>query len=117
MPCSIMAAASRVEIAVGQLDQSVRRHTAHLGVGTGWHTGVGNPVTFFKFRYAGADRIDPAGTLKSENRRQGRQGIEAGPLIDVNEIEADRLVDQSYFARSWGAGVIALPGKNLGAAG
>ncbi len=64
-----------------------------------------------------ADRFDLAGGFHADGRRQRRQGIEAGAVVDVDEVQADGLLRQADLAGGGRADLDGFPGQDLGAAG
>ena len=54
--------------------------------------------------HAGADRLDHAGALHAQRQRQ-RIGVQAGALVDVDEVDADGMVADAHLA---GAGLADL---------
>ena len=76
--------------AVGQLHQAVGRHGA-LGVRAERAVAVGDAVAHLELGHARADGLDHARALDAEARRQ-RHRIEAGAMVGVDVVEADRVV-------------------------
>jgi hypothetical protein len=109
----------RLEVgdAVRQLDQPVGRHDPGFGIGAGRRGGVGHAVARLEVIDSLADRFDPAGGLHADGRRQRRQGVEAGAVVDVDEVQADGGLFQADFARAGCADLDGFPGQDLRAAG
>jgi hypothetical protein len=102
--------------AVGQLHDPDRRDDPNVCVGTDGAAGVGHAIAGFHVAHIGPDLLDHARRLRPDAARQ-RQRIEAGALVDVLVVEADRLVTNEDLA---GTGVGDLDGlelEHLGAAG
>ena len=60
------------------------------GFGVGADTGgSGNAITNAEFLHIRADRFDDPGELGAGNERKGL-GIQAGTMVDVDEIDPDR---------------------------
>jgi hypothetical protein len=83
---------------VGQLADALRRHDAHLAVRTGRMAGIGRAVANLEMRDTLAHRLDDARAFHAQ--RQGhRQLVQAGTLVDVDEVQADGLVADADLAR------------------
>jgi hypothetical protein len=115
MPWSIMAAAQRGD-AGGELHQAVGRNAALLGVGPGRDAGIGHAVAHGHLDHLRADRLNDPGGFQARGGRQRGQGVEAGAMVDVNEVQADGLVAHKGLAGAGGAGVNLFPAQHLGPA-
>ena len=91
---------------VGQLDQAVGGHHPLLGVAADG-AGVGAAVADLEVGHAGADRHDLAGTLRARHERQ-RHLVEARALVDVDVVDADRVLLEPHLARDRARGTSTL---------
>ena len=96
-PRSMAAAAVRSSIPVGDGHEACGGNVARLRIAAYGQAGIGDAVADRQLRHAGADRLDDAGALHAEHRRRGPHGIEAGALVDIDEIDADGGVAQANF--------------------
>jgi hypothetical protein len=83
--------------AIGELDQLVGRDIAPLGIGSDAGVHIGDALADHMIRDARAYRLDDASGFEAETCRQ-RQRVDALALIDVDEVEADRLMADPDFA-------------------
>jgi hypothetical protein len=74
-----------------------RRHHAHLAVAARRVAGVGGAVAGTQVRHALAHRLDHARAFHAELQRHG-QGVQAGALVDVDEVQADGVVADADLA-------------------
>jgi len=102
--------------AVRNLHRPVRRVEADLGVRAEGRRGVRHAIAGLELGHARAHRFDDARGLGPRAARQ-RQRIQAGALIDVDEVEADRVIANADLARSGVADLDVLPDEHLGATG
>ena len=101
---------------LGQFHQPVSRNISHLGVGARRLSGVGHPVALPEFGHALPHHLYRSGPFQAGNGGKCRQRIEATPVIDIDKVEADRLMDQPDFARFRHPGIVGFPGKDFGSA-
>ena len=95
--------------AVGQFDQDIGRHDAHIGIGALRTEQVTDAIAHLDVGDVGADGLDHAHGIGAEAVRE-RQRIAAGAEIDIDEI--DRNVRVAY-ARLTGARSGDLDGLEL----
>src|SRR5690606_18668377 len=84
---------------IGQTHDAIGGDDAQLAVSAGYVSDIGDAVTRSDMTYARADRLDDAGSFSARCERKGRL-IQAGALIDVEEIEPDGGVSNEHFARA-----------------
>ena len=60
---------------------------------------MAGPVAGLEAGDAFADRVDDAGALRADHRREADR-IEAGAMVGVDEVQPDRLVADADLARS-----------------
>ena len=101
--------------AVRGLEELRGRRDSRLRIGADRSGAVANPVADAEIADLGADRLDHAGGLEAEPRRQ-RHLVGTGAVIDVDEVEADGGMLQPNLASAGGANLDVLPGHYLGAA-
>jgi len=85
--------------AVRQLHDTLCRHHAHLAVAARRLAGVGDAVTGLQVRDARTHRLDHARRLHAQRQRQ-RVRVQAGALVDVDEVQADGVVADAHLARA-----------------
>jgi hypothetical protein len=68
------------------------------------------------FAHALADRLDNAGPFEADAAGQG-QRVEAGPVIGVDEIEADRRMADRRLPGSRGRNIDSFPAQDFGTTG
>ena len=83
--------------AVGQLHQLRGRHHARLRIRAVRRTGVGDAVARGDVGDALANRLDDAGAFHAEAAWQGLR-IQAGAEVDVDVVQADRMVAHRRLA-------------------
>jgi hypothetical protein len=83
----------------GSLHHVPRRHHARLAVAAGRVAGVGGAVAGLQVRDALAHRLDDAGAFHAQRQRQ-RAGVQAGALVDVDEVQAAGVVADADLARA-----------------
>ena len=115
MPCSIMAAAVVVVDVVGQLDEPVGGDQPLVGIAAE-HAGIRDAVADLEFGDARTDGFDRAGALHADHRRQARELVEPGAVIDVDVVETDGTLAQAHLARARLADLDLLPLQHLGPA-
>src|SRR5208337_4984728 len=79
-----------------QLDEEARLDVALLGVGAERHR-IGDAVARLEVRYPRTDLDDLARALGARRERQRRR-IEAGALINIDEVDADRVLPEPDLA-------------------
>ena len=82
---------------IGQLAHALGRHHAQLAIAAGRLAGVGGAVAGLQVRDARAHGLDDAGRFHAQ-RRGHLQRVQAGAVVDVDEVQADRLVADADFA-------------------
>jgi hypothetical protein len=87
-----------------------------LAVGAQRPGGVGHAVADLKLLDLGADRLDDAGALVAQARRQRRWRVQAAAEIGVDKVQADRLVLYPYFMEAWGGGLVVEIVEDFGTA-
>jgi hypothetical protein len=93
-----------------------RRHVAHLGVAADLRRRVRDPVARRDVRDPRAHRLDAAGALGAEHGRQLHR-VEPGAVVDVDEVDAARVVADADLAGPGLAGIVDLHMlQDLGAA-
>ena len=102
--------------AVGQFDQAIGRDQPRLGIGADRGGAIGDAVARLQIGDAGADFLDHAGRLAAETARQLAR-INAGAIVDVDEVQSDRGVANPRLARTGLAELDLLPDQNLGTTG
>ena len=101
---------------VGELDQSRGREDARFPVRAFGTVGrIGHPVSHMEIVHVRAHFLDDAGAFASRYEREV-QHVEAGPVVDVDEVEADRCVPYQDLSRPRSAGVVLAPLQYFGAA-
>ena len=98
-----------------QLDDSRHRHRAQLRIRTERPLRIGDAITGLERFDAGPDRVDDARALETKPVRQ-RTGIEAGAVVHVDVVQADRMLPDPHFVRSGIRHVHFAVFENLGAA-
>ncbi len=86
---------------IGQPHHDIGRHHAHLRVGAGGTAGVGHAVAHGDVAHALAHRFDHAGAFHAQPARQ-RLLVQPGAEIDIDVVQAHRLMAHAHFA---GAGI------------
>ena len=87
--------------AIGQLAHAFGGHHALFAIAAGRHAGVGRAVAHLQVRDALAHGLDHARSFHAQLQWHG-VGVQAGALVDVNEVQADGLVTDADLA---GAGL------------
>ena len=82
---------------VGQLEQNLSGHVAHVGVSAVRSPRIGDAVAHTNHGHALAHRLDYAGAFHTQPRRQ-RLRIQPRAKIDVDEVHADRFVAHARLA-------------------
>ncbi len=101
---------------VGHLDEAIRRHQPHLGVGAHRRRGVSDAIAGAQFRHPVADRLDH--TARFEPRGEWQLGwIEPDTEVDIDEIEPDGAVAQAHLSGTGLRDAHLLPLQDLGATG
>ena len=83
--------------AVGNFHRPVRDDIVRLAISPDRSRRISDAVAFAKPRDARADAFDHAGRFESEARGQGNF-VEPGPVIDIDEVDADRGMAHAHFA-------------------
>ena len=102
--------------ALGDLDQPVRGHQPHFGIGARRPARVGNAIAGLDPSDVGANRLDHARALEAKPAGK-RKWIQAGAMIGVDEIEPDGGVFDARLVRAGVADGHVLVNENLGTAG
>ncbi len=102
---------------VRQLHQARGRHDAGLGIGPGRRRGIGHPVAFLEGRHPFPHVLHHARGLHAQAARQGRQRVESGAEVDVDEVQAHGGLAQAHLAGSGFTHLDGFPAHDLGAAG
>ena len=84
---------------VWQLADAFGRHHADLAIAARRLAGVGGAIACLEVRHARSDGLDHAGRLHPELQRH-RQLVHARALVNVDEVQADRLVPDPDLAGS-----------------
>ena len=82
---------------VGQLAHALGRHHPGLAVAAGRVAGVSRAVADPQVGHACADRLDNASALHAQVQGQ-RVGVQAGALVDIDVVQADRVVADTDLA-------------------
>ena len=98
MPRIIIAAASFIVDPIGKLDKAICRNSANIGIGPD-RSGIGDPIADFEPLDPGSDRDNLSCAFRADRRRKARQFVEPGPMINIDEIDADRVLAKKYLAR------------------
>ena len=98
--------------AVGEFHQALGGNAPDLGVGS-HHSRIGNSIPRGHFGHTVAGCDHHPGALHPDDRGHGRKWIQAGPVIDIDEIEARGLMANHCFAGTGPAGIEILPLQNL----
>ena len=86
---------------VGELADVFGGHHTHFAVAAGGVAGIRGAVAGLQVGDAGADGLNDAGAFHAQGQRHG-EGVQASALVNVNEVQADRVVADADLA---GAGV------------
>ena len=100
---------------IGNRDQNVGRHHAHVGIGALRSEQVADAVADLDVGHARADRLDHADGVGAEPVRQ-RQRITSGAEVDVDEVHGDVAVAHARLAGPGIADVDLFEAKYLGTA-
>jgi hypothetical protein len=82
-----------------QRDQLVLRHVAYFGVGADRALPIGHAVADLQARHARPHGFDHAGALEAQAMRQ-RTGIQPGAEIDIDVVQADRMLADGDLVRA-----------------
>ncbi len=80
------------------LDDGGSRHRARLSVGADRALRIRDAIAFLQAHHFRADRIDDAGAFEAKAVWQ-RVRIQAGAVVNVDEIQTDRVLTDSHLAR------------------
>jgi len=100
---------------LGQDDQAIGRHGAHLGIGAGSAAGISNAIARSDLRDPGPCGLDHAGAFVSHPRRKSDL-VQSGALVDVEKIESASLVTHPRLARTGVPDLNVFPFQNFGPA-
>ena len=89
--------------AAGPFHQPPGGHNRQLGIGPG-RGAIGYFITYFDFGYSGADGVDHASALNSDDAGQGRSGVNALAAINIGKVHTGGLYLDHRFALT-GSGV------------
>ena len=81
------------------LDQHTRRHHPRFRIGAVAATGISDAIACLDVSNPGADRFNHTCTLGAESGRHRGRGVEAGAKVDVDEVQADRMLADPRFTR------------------
>jgi hypothetical protein len=101
---------------LGQAHQAVGGNDAPLGVRPRRARGVGHALARRELGDALAGFFDDAGRLHADAVRQARQGIEARPMVGVDEVDPDGRLEEQDLARARLARIERLEAQHLGTA-
>ena len=101
--------------AFGQPHHVLRGHHARFAVAAGRVAGVSRTVARMQVRHALAHCLDDARAFHAQQQRQ-RVGVQAGALVDVDEVQAAGVVANADFARARRADLAVDDVHLLGAA-
>ena len=87
--------------AVRQLAHALGRHHPHFAIAARWLAGIGRAVAHLEVAHALAHRLDHTGGFHAQLHREVHR-IEAAALVDINVVEAHRMVADTHLA---GAGL------------
>ena len=85
---------------VGQRDDLVRGHRAHVDVGARRRARVRDTIARQQVVHTLADVEHDTRRLHARHRGRLQQRIESGAHVDVDVVDADRAVPQAHLARS-----------------
>ena len=80
------------------MHQPVCRDQTHVGVGADRANAVGNPIADFEILHVRSDRLDRAGAFHPRNKRQTRVWINTRAEVNINVVEADRVLAHQHLA-------------------
>src|SRR5271170_2846866 len=63
--------------------------------------------------HAGADRQNLAGGFIARDERQFRGFVESGAIIDIDEVETDRMLADTHLAGTWCGHIHGLVDQRL----
>lgn len=101
---------------IRQPDQPLCRKITRFGIGPQGTAGIGNPITRSEIGNPLADRFHDPGGLEAWSKGQIPGGVEAGAVIDIDEVESNGGMTDAHLA---GSGIVQrnlLPLQNLVAA-
>jgi hypothetical protein len=106
-----------VRDALGERHEAVGRHQARLGIGAERRRRISHPLPDGKLAHPLTELLDHARSLEAgdEGQRGGR--IEAGAVVDVDEVQSDSGLPQANLARPGGTHGDLLIAEDLRAAG
>ena len=102
--------------AVGQFQQTIGWDQPRFGISTDRRRAVGDAIAGLEMGDARSHFLDHARALAAEPARQ-LAGINAGAVIDVDEIEPDRGMADARFTGTGLADLHFFPDQNFGSAG
>ena len=97
---------------IGDLDHTVGGDQPLFSVGSD-RAGIGDAAPHLQVAHALADRSDDARRLRARNERQRRLWVVAGPVIDVDEVEADCRLPDLHLAGVGRADSDVLPFEDI----
>ena len=100
---------------IGNRDQYVGRHDAHVGIGALRSEQIADAVADLDVGHAGANRLDHADGVGAEPVRQ-RQRITSGAEVNVDEVHGDVAVAHARLAGPRIADVDLFDAKHFGTA-
>src|SRR5690606_2488734 len=80
-------------------DEILHRHDPRLCIGADGLAGVGDAITHLEAGDIRPQLLDHAGRFHAGRERERRR-VKAGPVIDIDEIEADRRVADARLPRA-----------------
>ena len=89
----------RVRDAVGNRHQPIGRNEPPVTVGTRG-TGVAGPHAGFEVGHAAPDGLHDAYAFAADDRGQVLHDAGTSPVVDIDEIHAERVLPQQHFARA-----------------
>src|ERR1700756_5030681 len=99
---------------VGQLDQLLPGNVALGRIGAEVVI-VGDAIAGMEMRHAGANRDHLARGFIASYERKSRRLVEAGSVVDIDEVQPDGMLADADLAGSWRRQVVRLIDQSLGA--
>ena len=115
MPLSMIAAAVSSLTPCGDLDHAVGGDQPLFGIGAD-RPGISDAAPDLQVAHALADRGDDAGPFHARDEGKRRLWVEAGAVIDVDEVEPDRRLLDLDLAGAGLADLDLLPFEDFGPA-